>query len=312
MSKTNFFPEEVFFAASNECNLHCPHCFITRKPIKLSSQDAIHFLESCKGSTIRQIGFSGGEPFLQLDFLLDVIKYAVDNAFMFDRIMTNGIWWKTKEELYSTLQALRDAGYDGKIGLSFDSFHGQKITQLKDFSSAVFEIFDGTTLQMQSVVSKFSLDITNLDILAREFDCTIEKDLDKTTGIGTIIIKNNTIFIPIERQPQSFASKDTRAWKSDKWFKDDYCEGPGQVLYIHPDGNIAPCCGFANENEKLFIGNIKQDFDTVMHQSSKNEMIKTCFKDGLSKKIKELKKQGIEFPGKTEDICAFCDFVCNH
>ena len=41
-------------------------------------------------------------------------------------------------------------------------------------------------------------------------------------------------------------------------------------------------------------------------------MIKTCFKDGLSKKIKELKKQGIEFPGKTEDICAFCDFVCNH
>ena len=80
MSKTNFFPEEVIFAASNECNLHCPHCFITRKPIKLSSQDAIHFLESCKGSTIRQIGFSGGEPFLQLDFLLDVIKYAVDKA----------------------------------------------------------------------------------------------------------------------------------------------------------------------------------------------------------------------------------------
>ena len=28
MSKTNFFPEEVIFAASNECNLHCPMCYV--------------------------------------------------------------------------------------------------------------------------------------------------------------------------------------------------------------------------------------------------------------------------------------------
>lgn len=311
MSKTKFFPEEVIFAASNECNLHCPHCFVKRDGAKLSSQDAIAFLETCKGSTIRQIGFSGGEPFLQMDFLLDVIKYAVDNAYMFDRIMTNGIWWNNHQELISNLQALRDAGYDGKIGLSYDSFHGQKITQLKEFCAAVFEVFDSTTLQIQSVASKFSLDITNLDILAREFNCTIEKNLDKNTGTGTIIIKNNTTFIPVDRQPQSFSGKDTRAWKSDKWFKDDYCEGPGQVLFVHPDGNIAPCCGFANENPKLFIGTIKQDFDTIMHQASKNEMVKTCYNEGLSKKIKELKKKGVEFPGKTDDMCAFCDFVCN-
>lgn len=310
MSKIKFFPEEVIFAASNECNLHCPHCFVTRSSDVLSSKDAIQFLETCKGSTIRQIGFSGGEPFLHLDFMLDVIKYAVDNAFMFDRIMTNGIWWNTKDELRSALSQLKDAGYDGKIGLSFDSFHGQKLTQLKDFVNCVFEYFDGTTLQIQSVVSQFSLDLTNLNLLASFLKCKIEKDVDKETGVGTIVLKNNDIFIMVDRQPQSFAAKDTRGWQSDRWFKDDYCQGPGQVLFIHPNGKIAPCCGFANENDTLCIGTINQDFDTVMHQASKNTLVKTCYNDGLTKKIKELKKKGIEFPGKTGDLCTFCDFVC--
>lgn len=310
MSKMLFFPEEIIFASSNECNLKCPHCFITKSSACLSSQDAITFLETCKGTTVRKIGFSGGEPFLHFDFILDIVKYATENAFMFDRIMTNGIWWKTKIELDSTMIQLRDAGFDGKIGLSFDSFHGQKVTQIRDFCNAVYKYFDGSTIEIQSVVSQFSLDLTNLKLLANLLKCQIEDNTNKDTGCGTIFLKNNNIFINVQRQAQSFDSKDTRAWKSDKWFKDDYCQGSGQVLYVHPTGDIAHCCGFANENKQLFIGNITQDFDTVMSTASKNPTVKLCYQEGLSKKIKELKKSKIKFPGKTNDICAFCDFLC--
>lgn len=312
MSRIRFYPEEIIFAPSGICNLKCPHCFVSKTKKTLKSKDAISFLETCKGSTVRKIGFSGGEPFLCMDFLTDVISYAVDNAYNFDRIMTNGIWWQTKEELIEKLTIIRDAGYDGKIGLSYDSFHGQKISQIKTFCQAVFEIFGKTSLEIQSVISQFQFDVKNLELLGKGFGCEAEYNIDKSTGAGMIFLKGKDVFIPVSRQPQSFLSNDTRAWKSDKWFKDDFCEGPGQVLFVHPDGNIAPCCGFANENPELFIGTIKQDFDTIMHQASKNPMLKICYNDGLSKQIKELKKKGVDIPGKTGDICAFCDFVCKN
>lgn len=313
MSKVKFYPEEVIFAPTGTCNLKCPHCFVKKTKYNLKVSDAIKFLESCKGTTVRKVSFSGGgEPFLAMDFLVEVIKYCIDNAYNFGRIMTNGIWWQSKEELTEKLTILKEAGYDGKIGLSWDSFHGQKISEVRQFCREVFKIFDGTSVEIQSVISQFQFDLKNLEILAKGFDCGIEYDLDKNTGVGTIFIKGKSIFIPVMRQSQSFLSTDTRAWKSDKWFKDDFCEGPGQVLFVHPNGNIAPCCGFANENKELCIGTIKQDFDTIMHQASKNPMLKICYNDGLSKQIKELKKNGVEIPGKTSDICAFCDFVCKN
>ena len=83
---------------------------------------------------------------------------------------------------------------------------------------------------------------------------------------------------------------DERAWKSRKWFKDDFCEGPGQVLFVHSDGNIAPCCGFANENKELFIGTVSENYQQIMENARHNKMVKICYENGLSKKIKELKR----------------------
>ena len=69
--------------------------------------------------------------------------------------------------------------------------------------------------------------------------------------------------IPVYTLPQTFPSNDNRAWQAKRWFKDDYCEGPGNIFYVHSDGNIAPCCGFANENPQLFIGKITDSFETI-------------------------------------------------
>ena len=109
-----FNPTEIIFSVTDACNLHCPHCFVSRNAKKLSPEKAINFLETCKNTSIDTIGFSGGEPFLNLDFILKVSKYATQNDFLFDRIMTNGVWWMTETELRDTLTKLYEAGYDGK------------------------------------------------------------------------------------------------------------------------------------------------------------------------------------------------------
>lgn len=286
-----FCPTEIIFSATTACNLHCSHCFVNREAKKIDSEDAVKFLKSAvdTDSSIDRLGFSGGEPFLYLDFILDLTKAALSMDLMFDQIMTNGDWWTTEENLTETLTKLYEAGYDGKIGLSWDSFHGQSTERMLTFIKTVQKIFGSDSINIQSVS-----------------DNTDNKNLISEIPDG----------IPVFTLPQTFQSNDNRAWQAKKWFKDDYCEGPGQILFIHPDGNIAPCCGFANENKELFIGNIKQDFSTVMNQAAENKMISICYEKGLGKYKKELKKQlkknGQKFPGKCSDICSFCDFVCRN
>lgn len=292
-----FFPEEIIFAATDACNLHCNHCFVSRSPNRLDPNAAIAFIESCgkynetvpeenqKGH-ISKIGFSGGEPFLYMDFIEQIVKCAIDHDMMFDQIMTNGDWWKDEKHLVETLTRLYDCGYDGKIGVSWDSFHNQTKERIDTFINTVEEIFGEGSVNIQRVINPES---KSLKAFTPE---------SKTAHIYDL--------------PQTFQSEDKRAWKSFKWFKDDFCQGPGNILFIHPSGNIAPCCGFANENKELYIGTINDSFETVLQKSEKNKLISICYETGLGEYRKQLKKQGIKFPGKTQDICSFCDFVCKN
>ena len=59
MKAKHFFnPEEIIFSATDACNLHCPHCFVSRTPDKLDISAVKNFLASCKGTNINKIGFN--------------------------------------------------------------------------------------------------------------------------------------------------------------------------------------------------------------------------------------------------------------
>ena len=304
MTKRSFQPTEIIFAATNACNLHCEHCFIERNPHKLAIADAIALIESCVegGSQIDRIGFSGGEPFLYMDFLIEVTKAAISHDMMFDQIMTNGDWWKAEADLVQKLQTLYDAGYDGKIGLSWDSYHGQSSERMETFIRKVQEIFGQDSINIQTVDSKEgeSLPLARTSLLT-------------TPSAGDTPATPPDI--PVYHLPRTYTSDNPCAWQARRWFREDYCEGPGQILYVHADGNIAPCCGFANENPELFIGRITDSYETIMQKATENKMLKICYEEGLShfrrhglKKILRANKE--KLPGRTNDICTFCDYVC--
>ena len=96
--------------------------------------------------------------------------------------------------------------------------------------------------------------------------------------------------VPLYVLPQSFESENPKCWQSKKWFKEDFCQGPGNILFVHSDGNIAPCCGFANENKELFIGKITDSIETILQNAKSNKMIQLCFEKGLSSVKKVAKK----------------------
>ena len=314
-----FFPSEIIFSVTENCNLKCSHCYVSRKNNTLDYEKCLRFLETCTPQ-IEKIGFTGGEPFLNLDFILKITEFAVKKDFLFDRIMTNGIWWNNESELLKKLSILYDSGYDGKICLSYDSFHNQNLQKTVQFIKTVLKIFGKTSLEIQSVV-KFSeknkkIKKTSLFPLLQELSELLsckQKIIfqKKSTALLKIvkenIFENDYFEIPVFIFPQSLESKNPESFKSRKWFKEDFCEGPGNILYIHSDGSIAPCCGFSNENSQLFIGTINDSFSKILENAKENKMISLCFTDGLSSKIKKI---GIK-KGKTDDICTFCDFICN-
>ena len=352
--------------------MHCPHCFVNREPFNLKASDAITFLKSVydsQNSSIEKVGFSGGEPFLRQDFLCEVIKASIDMDFMFDRIMTNGDWWKTKEDLRATLQKVYDAGYDGKIGVSYDSFHSQSEERIVTFIQTAWELFGSDAVEIQSVKgevspyasSKESATLSTgvgsdptcgdktcetgfervsvkavpepcppypqeshtdsilltqnlawkLSSLASRLNLTYEENISPS-GRGIATLTGGEIFLPAYIQTESYQAKDDRAFKDKSWFEDDFCQSMGQILFVHATGDIAPCCGFANENPALFIGKITDSFDQILEKSQKNKMVQLCFEKGLSSKIRILKAEGHLPAGKTGDICTFCDFVMHN
>ena len=275
-----FLPREIIFSSTTACNLKCEHCFVSRENHRLDIEEAKRFLDRCvRSGFIERVGFSGGEPFLYMEFLLELTKATISCELLFDQIMTNGDWWKDEQELRNTLQTLYDAGYDGKIGLSWDSYHGQQTERMLTFIKTVQEIFGEEAINIQKV---------------------------ETTPVPEPVegvLKN----IPVYTLPRTYPGDDPRAWQARRWFHEDYCQGPGNILYVHSDGNIAPCCGFANENPELFIGKITDSFGKIMENARTNKMVQLCFTKGLSR-YHRFKK----FPGKTSDICSFCDYVCKH
>ncbi|MDE5898415.1 MAG: radical SAM protein [Treponemataceae bacterium] len=321
-----FFPTEIIFAPTNSCNLRCAHCTVPKDAGRLDIGEAERFLRACasgaepeSGGTapkrlhIERVGFSGGEPFLYQEFIERISAAAVEEGLLFGRIMTNGLWWQSKAELAARLEAVRDAGFDGRLGVSFDAFHGQNAGRTAAFCRTAIEVWnDAAAVEIQTAVPPGGREcaLALLDGFAAELGCTVRGTLKRTQRRGALILEGGGAFLTAFLFPQSFRAQDREAWRARKWFSEDFCEGPGQLLYVHPDGSVAPCCGFANGNAALKIGTIRQTPQELLRAAAENPMVRRCYTDGLSALRRKMKKGGVRFPGRTDDNCTFCDFAC--
>jgi MoaA/NifB/PqqE/SkfB family radical SAM enzyme len=340
-----FKPREIIFAPTGQCNLYCAHCRVKRGAAELDAASAIRFLDDCirpgggdsnggepggpgfgfgGGSgalpSIERVGFSGGEPFLLPGFLVELCRAVTERGLLFDRLMTNGDWWADEDELSATLGALYEAGFDGILGLSYDAYHGQDPDRLAAFLGVYFRIWgrkDGAELlSVRSPDDEAFL--RDLDRLAALLGGSVERSGGEPSRIVDRAYKarragdpddGSGLCLPILRSPRS-ASADEGAWSAEAWFEDDYCEGPGQVLYVHPDGSVAVCCGFANERPELILGNIREGYAALMAAAAMAPHVGACYENGLGRLRQELEAKGVAFPGKTSDICFFCDYLC--
>jgi hypothetical protein len=318
-----FKPEEIIFAPTARCNLVCGHCRVTRIPRELEGRQAVAFMASCRSREIERIGFSGGEPFLRPDFLYEVCRAAVEMEYYFGRLMTNGCWADDEAGFTAALEPLYEAGFDGIFGLSFDSWHGNDFHRVAGFLKAVFGIWgrkDNVEILAVRAPGQDGADARALAALATALGGQLQQG---TVGQPLAIVDQawlartaadpddgGGLYLPVQCFPYSSAAEEG-GWGAQAWFEDDYCQGPGNVFYVHPDGRVAVCCGFANENDALIIGNIStHGYDQLMEKAAAAPQVHHCYDTGLAALAQQLEADGRELPGKTGDMCCFCDYLC--
>lgn len=322
-----FSPEQIIFAPTSRCNLACGHCRVARTSDSLDPDSAVAFMEDCREHGIEVLGYSGGEPFLEPGFLARTAAAAVRLDMRFDRLMTNGIWYSSPGEPDRTLSTLYDSGFDGTFGVSFDRWHGQDPERLSRFFLAAFRIWGRK-------------DIAEIVHVRSEEDAAWYRDLRRLASlIGARVESDDGIPValvpesaPRESRPPRMPGPDDGSrlhvsildipfsppagearWDAGEWFRDDRCEGPGNVFYVHPDGRIAVCCGFANERPELVVGRLGVDgWDRLMANARSNSHVAACYTGGLGALRERLEREGVRFPGKLSDPCVLCDYLCAH
>lgn len=307
----SFRPEEVLFSPTADCNLACPHCSagIPRSKTSLPERSARKFLAQCASMGIKRVGFTGGEPFLAAGFLFSVVKAAVARGLLFDRIMTNGVWWPGRRILRDILTGLRDAGYDGSICVSVDAFHAspRRLKKLEFFIRTAVDVWRRPDIVCLACVTgaREKETASALRSLAKLLDAKCAKHCIKS---GSVFMK----IYPIDLAPTGRASGLKEPWDG-RWFTDDYCRGPGNVFFVMPDGDVKPCCGYSSDEKALTIGNIGRDSARgVMRRFRGNRFASTVFDSGLGAIRERLEASGVRFPGKTSSHCYFCGYILNN
>lgn len=312
MKMRKFRADEILLSPTTKCNLRCAHCDIKKYPMNLPKKITLRFVAACAKAGIKRLGFTGGEPFLALDLLRATTKEAVRRKMLFSRIMTNGVWFKTKKGLTSSLERLFNAGYDGDICISVDAFHNQNLRKVALFIRVASKVWNRPDMISISAIRR-SLDKQTRKRL-KSLACLLNARLAGKPH-GHHFIKNKNLFIKIfyiELSPAGKAGRLKNAWGV-KWFKDDFCKGPGNVFFVLPDGTVKPCCGYGNDSNMLTIGNIKRDTpQKLLRNAEKNYFVSKIFGAGLHPIRRALERSGIHFPGKTINHCFFCYYLTNY
>jgi MoaA/NifB/PqqE/SkfB family radical SAM enzyme len=111
------------------CPLSCAHCCFSSHPENKDKLPIAHIIETIRTldqSTIQMVAFTGGEPLLLGDKLVDAVREASSRGFV-TRVVTSAYWGKNLSVARKRLEELKEAGLQ-EISISWDYFHEEFVT----------------------------------------------------------------------------------------------------------------------------------------------------------------------------------------
>jgi len=150
-------PLIVSYAVTRACNLRCLHCHVSAReamPGELNLKEAIAALDEMKSLGTEAVIFSGGEPLLRKDFVLELAQHCEDIGII-SAMLSNGLLITP----HTALQ-LKEAGIKA-IGIPIDSVVPDKHDHLRNlpgtFNKAVSAIQTCLDIDLEVVVTTMAL-----------------------------------------------------------------------------------------------------------------------------------------------------------
>jgi hypothetical protein len=244
--------------------------------------------------TARVIVFTGGEPTLRKDLLLEAISLAKETGCI-TRVVTNGWWARSKESAKALVVRLKEAGLD-ELNTSYDDYHGPfaPITVIINLVQAALEV--GLRVGVGTIKNKDS--VYDSDRVRQEVASGLGVDVDK--------LEEKVFFIDDYPTPTGTGSDlDTSGIAAGNKL-DMGCTEVMKTVSIHPNGLVKVCCGHAMfYNPDLTVGNLWEErLPDMLNRGQQNLLYWWIHMLG-PKRI--LEKLGVE--GNYSSICHACDVL---
>ena len=235
-------PDVLGILITSKCNIECRHCCNDSAP----TRDATHsyanvtqlLAAASELASIREIGISGGEPFMYLPLLRSVVRLSVDSGYTAS-VTTNGFWAKSMVAAQRTMALLRGDGLSA-VHISTSEFHREFLDR-RIVPQAVRAAIDAGIRPTVNVVS------------SRDYG------LDEVrTELGSMA--NQVTFVVMPCLPSGRPGKQI----ADKEFVRELdapggdCSHDFKKLAIDQHGNVFPCCSPGGFTAPLRLGNIHE------------------------------------------------------
>lgn len=97
-------PGQLIIQYTDNCNATCPQCSMRRtegyRRFRLANEEIRRIIDSAAGQNIQALSFTGGEPFIYEDELIELIQYASGRGIPLIRTGTNGYMFMDWESPY--------------------------------------------------------------------------------------------------------------------------------------------------------------------------------------------------------------------
>jgi hypothetical protein len=298
----------VSFLVTYQCNANCDFCECGPDAHdRLGSDAIIHYIDEAVAlGTVSQVIFTGGEPTLLGDDLLNAIAYA-NSLGLVTRVVTNGWWGKSPKDAIRFLDKLIASGLT-EINISIDDLH-QRWIPLEHAKNAFLAcqkrrfqcLIAHKGMRNPKITSKFLEEYFGVELI--EFDP--RKNYDKDEGCRLI---SGGVVIPVGPHSEEF-TEDDLAYSS---FTGN-CSSILKDVVIGADHQLLACCGIVTKNlPELTLGDLREKRMIDLIEEANRDLILNwiCLEGPASIATFVHKKDpSVQFADRYVNMCHLCNEV---
>jgi len=289
-------PEVLGVLLTSKCNIVCRHCCNDSHPFHTGAvrfEDIAHLIEMARDvPSIKEIGISGGEPFLFIPLLHRVIQFAASLGFT-SSITTNGFWAKSSSSASRLLGELKASGLRA-INISTSVFH-QEFLDLRT-------VVNAANIAL-SVGLKVAINLVSTPSLSRD---ELQAALDDLCERVEIIV------MPCAATGRGATSVHQDEFTHEFVIPHSNCREHFKKLAVDGLGNIYPCCSPGGFTTPLLMGNVKDcSLRSILEMSTHNKLLAILESVGPQFFLTFLRAAALEpaLPDKFSDQCHLCNVM---